>query len=105
MQSYVLACGVRKVWSKIFAISPSSKDQIPPKAQIAKLKEMLSELGMEGRYTMEKAKAIREKREFEKELGELTFRSTAVPYNFLGSCVADNVPRGCEGICQVDARA
>ena len=46
--------------------------------QIAKLKEMLAELGMEGRYSMEKAKEIKAKREFEQELADVQQFAQAV---------------------------
>lgn len=62
MQSLVLACGVRKVWSKLF------KD-LDSRQQISKLKAMLADLGMTGRLSLEKAKEIRAKREFQQELG------------------------------------
>jgi hypothetical protein len=38
--------------------------------KIEHLKSMLSDLGMTGRMTMDRAKAIREKRELEQEIGE-----------------------------------
>ncbi|KAJ8516518.1 hypothetical protein ONZ45_g6189 [Pleurotus djamor] len=63
LKSFVVACGVRKVWSKVFA------DIERPSQQISKLKEILAELGMTGRLSIEKAKAIREKRELAQELG------------------------------------
>jgi hypothetical protein len=40
-----------------------------PKKQIARLKEILQDLGMSGRMSMEKAKAIRAKRELAEEIG------------------------------------
>ncbi|TFK39705.1 hypothetical protein BDQ12DRAFT_681065 [Crucibulum laeve] len=64
LKALVNACGVRKVWSKIF------RDD-PPKQQIKKLKEILAELGMTGRLSMEQAKVIKEKRELEKELEDV----------------------------------
>lgn len=63
MQSLVVACGIRKVWSKVF------EGMDKPSQQIKKLKEILSDLGMKGRYSLEQAKAIREKRELAQELG------------------------------------
>lgn len=63
-QSYVYGCGVRKVWTKEFQNLEKSSQQIK------RLKEMLTELGMEGRPTIEKAKAIKAKRDFAQELGE-----------------------------------
>ena len=61
-QSFVVACGVRRIWSKVF------EGLDTPAQQIKKLKEILHELGMTGRLSLEKARAIREKREFAQEL-------------------------------------
>ena len=61
-QSFVIACGVRRVWSKVF------EGLDTPAQQIKKLKEILHELGMTGRLSLEKARAIREKRKFAQEL-------------------------------------
>lgn len=61
----MVACGTRKVWSKVFQGLDS------PQQQIRKLKEMLSDLGMTGRMSLEQAKAIKEKRELAQELGTL----------------------------------
>jgi hypothetical protein len=44
-----------------------------PQQQIKKLKEILADLGMTGRMSMEQAKAIKEKRELAKELGMSNF--------------------------------
>ncbi|KZV96400.1 hypothetical protein EXIGLDRAFT_733322 [Exidia glandulosa HHB12029] len=65
LKSFVVACGVRKVWSKEF------KDMDKPSQQIAHLKRMLAELGMSGRLSMEKAKSIRAQRELQKELQDV----------------------------------
>lgn len=64
-QSFVVACGVRKQWAREF------KDLTLPSEQIKRLREILAELGMEGRLSMEKAKEIKTKRELAKELGAL----------------------------------
>ncbi|CAA7265163.1 unnamed protein product [Cyclocybe aegerita] len=72
LKSLVVACGTRKVWSKVF------QGLDTPQQQIKKLKEMLSELGMTGRMTMEQAKAIKEKREFEQELQDVQQFAEAV---------------------------
>ncbi|KAF8347986.1 hypothetical protein F5887DRAFT_1281037 [Amanita rubescens] len=69
LKSLVVACGIRKVWSKVF------EGMDKPSQQIKKLKEMLSDLGMKGRHSMEQAKAIREKRELAQELGKSGFNS------------------------------
>ncbi|SJL04083.1 uncharacterized protein ARMOST_07442 [Armillaria ostoyae] len=63
LKSLVLACGVRKPWAKLF----EGIDR--PSQQIKIIKDILAELGMKGRMSMEQAKAIREKREIEQELG------------------------------------
>ncbi|TBU45413.1 hypothetical protein BD309DRAFT_1008614 [Dichomitus squalens] len=74
LKSLVVACGVRKVWSKEF------KDLDKPSDQIRRLRQILTDLGMSGRMSMEQAKAIKEKREFEKELGMLTSQSSQAVY-------------------------
>ena len=58
-----MACGVRKVWAKEF------KGVDRPSDQIRRLRQILADLGMKGRMSLEQAKAIRQKREFEQELG------------------------------------
>lgn len=62
LQSWLLKCGIRKLWHKELAPYPS------PKAKINHLKSMLKEAGMDGRYSAEKAKQIREERELQAEL-------------------------------------
>ena len=59
--SFVVACCVRKVWSKEF------KDLDNPSSQIKRLKSILTELGMSGRMRTEQAKAIMAKRELAQE--------------------------------------
>ncbi|KAF8519682.1 hypothetical protein JB92DRAFT_2897536 [Gautieria morchelliformis] len=65
LKSFVTACGVRKVWSKEFADLPLAKHQIKH------LKEVLTDIGMTGKYSMEKAKAIKAKRELARELDDV----------------------------------
>ncbi|KAF9494862.1 hypothetical protein BDN71DRAFT_1507205 [Pleurotus eryngii] len=65
LKSLVVACGVRKQWVKVF----EGLDR--PSQQISKLQQILADLGMEGRLSLEKAKVIKEKREFEKELADV----------------------------------
>ncbi|KAJ8496038.1 hypothetical protein ONZ51_g1335 [Trametes cubensis] len=65
LKSLVVACGVRKVWSKEF------KGLDEPSDQIRRLRQILTDLGMSGRMSMEQAKAIKAKREFEKELEDV----------------------------------
>ncbi|KAI6041346.1 hypothetical protein EDC04DRAFT_3060194 [Pisolithus marmoratus] len=65
LKAIVVACGVRKVWKKEF----QGLDR--PKQQINRLHEILAELGMTPRYTMEKARDIKRKREFDQELQDV----------------------------------
>ncbi|KIK23790.1 hypothetical protein PISMIDRAFT_678761 [Pisolithus microcarpus 441] len=65
LKAIIVACGLRKVWKKEF------QGLERPKQQIKRLHEMLAELGMTPRYTMEKAREIRKKREFERELQDV----------------------------------
>ncbi|KAF1361784.1 hypothetical protein EJ07DRAFT_164274 [Lizonia empirigonia] len=62
LQSWLIKCGIRKVWSKELAKFDT------PKEKIKHLKEMLSDAGMDGRFSDEKAAKIKEKREFAKDL-------------------------------------
>ncbi|KAG9021299.1 hypothetical protein FS837_007371, partial [Tulasnella sp. UAMH 9824] len=62
LKSFVLACGVRKKWVKEFEGLDTSAQQIN------KLRKILADLGMTGRLSLEKAKEIREKREFAQEM-------------------------------------
>lgn len=62
LQSWLVKCGIRKVWSKELAKFDT------PKEKIKHLKEMLSDAGMDGRFSDEKAAKIKEKREFAKDL-------------------------------------
>ncbi|KAG5651522.1 hypothetical protein H0H81_008334 [Sphagnurus paluster] len=73
LKSFVNACGVRKPWTKIFQDSPK------PSQKIKKLKEILAELGMTGRMSMEQAKKIRRKRELAQELEDVqSFEQSAL---------------------------
>lgn len=66
LKKYIVACGSRKVWSKWFSsLDPPAET---PKAQAKALRQLLADLGMEGRLSMEKAKKIKEKRDFEEEM-------------------------------------
>ncbi len=51
------------------SICTEFKDLDKPSDQIRRLRQILTDLGMKGRMSMEQAKAIREKREFQQELG------------------------------------
>lgn len=65
LKAIVVACGVRKMWKKEFA------DLDTPSGQIKRLKEILKDLGMTGRLTLEKAKTIKAKRELAQELRDV----------------------------------
>lgn len=65
LKSFVAACGVRKVWSKVF------ENIDVPAQQIKMLREILAELGMTGRLSLEQAKRIKENRELAKELEDV----------------------------------
>ncbi|KAL4072818.1 hypothetical protein V8B97DRAFT_1954714 [Scleroderma yunnanense] len=65
LKAIIVACGVRKAWKREFQGLEALKQQIK------RLHEILAELGMKPRYTLEKAKAIKRKREFQQELQDV----------------------------------
>ncbi|KAK6006633.1 hypothetical protein QM012_005641 [Aureobasidium pullulans] len=62
LQGELLKCGVRKLWHRELA----SYDT--PRAKIGHLKQMLKDVGIVGRFSEQKAKAIKERRELEEDL-------------------------------------
>ncbi|KAI9291036.1 hypothetical protein K502DRAFT_368759 [Neoconidiobolus thromboides FSU 785] len=60
LKGYVVKCGVRKQWKKIF-------EGLTIQQQVKKVESILKELGMEGRPSNEKAKKIAMKRELQME--------------------------------------
>ncbi|CAJ0899134.1 18400_t:CDS:10, partial [Entrophospora sp. SA101] len=62
LKSFIVKCGVRKIWSKELAGCDDTK------SQIKKLKKILVELGVEGRPTNEKCKIVKNHRDLEAEL-------------------------------------
>lgn len=62
LQGWLVKCGCRKMWYKELAPYDT------PKLKIRHLKEMLSEIGMTGRFSVEKATQIREERELKADL-------------------------------------
>lgn len=62
LQGWLVKCGIRKIWSKYLAPYET------PKAKIKHLKDMLKDAGMDGRYSNEKASAIKEQRELAADL-------------------------------------
>lgn len=65
LQGWLVKCGIRKVWGKELANCDTPKDKI------RHLKGMLSDAGMDGKYSVEKAARIKEQREFAKDLEEI----------------------------------
>lgn len=57
LQGWLVKCGIRKLWGK------ELKPYETPKAKIKHLKQMLADVGMTGRYSIEKANQIKEARE------------------------------------------
>ena len=57
LQGWLLKCGIRKIWA--FELKPYETS----KAKIKHLKNMLSDIGMTGRFSLEKASQIKEARE------------------------------------------
>ncbi|KAL6711526.1 hypothetical protein ACN47E_004460 [Coniothyrium glycines] len=64
LQGWLVKCGIRKVWSK----DPELSKCETSKEKIRVLKNMLKDVGMDGKYSVEKAAKIKEKREFAKDL-------------------------------------
>ncbi|KAJ5668154.1 uncharacterized protein N7477_006724 [Penicillium maclennaniae] len=62
LQGWLVKCGIRKMWWR--ELQPYET----PKAKIKHLKQMLEDAGMKGRYSLEKAKAIRDERELKADL-------------------------------------
>ena len=62
LQGWLVKCGCRKMWYKELAPYDNAK------LKIRHLKEMLSDIGMTGRFSIEKATQIREERELKADL-------------------------------------
>ena len=62
LQGWLVKCGIRKMWYKELAPYDTAK------AKIRHLKEMLTDAGMTGRFSIEKATQIREERELKADL-------------------------------------
>lgn len=65
LQGWLVKCGVRKIWGKELAPYDT------PKLKIRHLRALLSQIGMTGRFSAEKAKQIREERELRADLEEV----------------------------------
>ncbi|KAH9875543.1 hypothetical protein J1614_004279 [Plenodomus biglobosus] len=78
LQGWLVKCGVRKVWSRDAELSKCNT----AKEKIHVLHNMLKDVGMEGKFSVEKAAKIKEQREFAKDLeaikeGEMAWGKTA----------------------------
>lgn len=62
LQGWLVKCGIRKVWGKELMPYPT------PREKITHLKRMLKDAGMDGRYSVEKARQIKEARELAADL-------------------------------------
>ena len=79
LKSYIVKCGVRKVWygRGLFAGGidllrrKKELDGLSKRQSLERLQALLGELGMEGRPTLEKCKEIKKRREFEAEMREM----------------------------------
>ncbi|EEP82728.1 predicted protein [Uncinocarpus reesii 1704] len=65
LQRWLGKCGIRKRWARELEGFETAK------AKISHLKQMLKDVGMTGRYSDGKAKAIKEKRELQEDLEEV----------------------------------
>lgn len=62
LQGWLIKCGIRKMWHR--ELAPYDN----PKAKIRHLKELLTDAGMTGRYSIEKANQIKDERELQADL-------------------------------------
>lgn len=65
LQGWLVKCGVRKMWWR--ELQPYET----PKAKIKHLRQMLEDIGMKGRYSLEKARQIRDERELKADLEQI----------------------------------
>ncbi|KAJ5111260.1 hypothetical protein N7532_001795 [Penicillium argentinense] len=65
LQGWLVKCGIRKMWWR--ELQPYDT----PKAKIKHLKQMLEDAGMKGRYSLEKARQIRDERELKDDLEQI----------------------------------
>lgn len=64
LKGYIVKCGVRKRWKK-------ELEGLNETQSVLRLEQILRELGMEGRPTLEKCKDIKARKEFEEEMKAL----------------------------------
>ncbi|KAL4870762.1 hypothetical protein BDV12DRAFT_194965 [Aspergillus spectabilis] len=62
LQGWLIKCGIRKMWARELAPYET------PRAKVKHLKDMLKDAGMDGRFSLEKARQIKEERELREDL-------------------------------------
>jgi hypothetical protein len=65
LQGWLVKCGIRKMWWRELQPYETSK------AKIRHLKQMLEDAGMKGRYSVDKARQIRDERELKADLEQI----------------------------------
>ncbi|KAK9383245.1 uncharacterized protein V2V93DRAFT_364642 [Kockiozyma suomiensis] len=65
LKFWVVKCGVRKQWTKELQPFTTQKEKL------LHLQKILADMGMTPRYSLEKAKRIKEEREFQREVAQL----------------------------------
>lgn len=70
LQSWLLKCGIRKMWHRELSCYET------PKAKINHLKDLLRDVGMTGRFSIDKATRIKEERELQAEVLALQASTT-----------------------------
>lgn len=69
LQGWLVKCGVRKLWGK--ELKPYETQE----AKIKHLRQMLEDIGLTGRFSLEKAREVRERRELAADLAEVQDRA------------------------------
>ncbi|KAH8726490.1 hypothetical protein GQ44DRAFT_825820 [Phaeosphaeriaceae sp. PMI808] len=87
LQGWLVKCGIRKVWSRDPELSKCNTD----KEKIKVLKSMLKDVGMDGKFSVEKAAKIKEQREFAKDLAAI--QEAEVHWGTTGDANASGRPR------------
>ncbi|KAI9800248.1 MAG: hypothetical protein M1825_004232 [Sarcosagium campestre] len=65
LQGWLLKCGIRRLWHKELAAYDTNK------AKINHLKQLLRDVGMDGRYSVDKARQVKEERELKAEVEDV----------------------------------
>ncbi|KAI9506800.1 hypothetical protein BX070DRAFT_10170 [Coemansia spiralis] len=91
LKSYINKCGLRKIWAKELAGMSGAE-------QIRHLKQILDDLGMEGRPTLEKCKKIKDKRDLQAELDAMD--QDNIIDKFGNKSLQDDIPRKRRSVAQ-----